>query len=283
MMDSFDGDEYFPPVSSATEDGLLMVGGRLHPTWVLAAYRRGIFPWPIVEDGYEILAWFSPDPRAVIEFDDIYVSRRLARRIRSGQFEISCDRDFKGVIHSCAAPRASGWDTWITPHMTKVYLALHEQGHAHSVEVWQDGKLVGGLYGVSLGGFFAGESMFHRIRDASKVALVALIAHLKARGYRLFDVQQATSHVVRMGAVEISRLFPRPPRRGTPVEGLFRRTARSALFAVSHHPIVKETTRQGGNGIPIAWMLSAWCTDATLDSVGPVPVQRACPGAISPP
>jgi leucyl/phenylalanyl-tRNA---protein transferase len=195
----------FPPVSAANEDGLLMLGGRLTPERVLAAYRRGIFPWPIVESDYELLAWFSPDPRAIIELDQLYVSRRLARRICSGRFHATCDQAFDRVIAGCAAPRATDRGTWITPDMARVYGQLHTQGHTHSVEVWHEDVLVGGLYGISLGGFFAGESMFHRERDASKVALVTLVAHLRARGFRLFDVQQATAHAVRMGAGEIRR------------------------------------------------------------------------------
>ncbi|MHB8973972.1 MAG: leucyl/phenylalanyl-tRNA--protein transferase [Pirellulaceae bacterium] len=198
-------DDDFPPVSAASEDGLLMLGGRLNPARVLDAYRHGIFPWPIIDRGCEILAWFSPDPRAIIELDHIYVSHRLARRIRSAQFEVTCNRCFADVMAGCAAPRRIPTGTWITPKMTRVYCQLHALGHAHSVEVWQAGQLVGGLYGVSRGGFFAGESMFHRARDASKVALVTLVAHLKARGYGLFDVQQATQHAVRMGATEIGR------------------------------------------------------------------------------
>lgn len=196
----------FPPVAEATEDGLLMVGGVLYPEWILAAYRRGIFPWPIVDQGYEFLAWFSPDPRAVIELNELYVSRRLARRIRSGRFDVTCDRDFPAVIAGCAAPRhGHNSGTWITEGMIQAYCELHEQGHAHSVEVWLEGSLAGGLYGISLGAFFAGESMFHVQRDASKVALVYLVAHLKARGFQLFDVQQATEHALRMGASEIPR------------------------------------------------------------------------------
>ena len=198
-------DDEFPPISSATEDGLLMVGGRLTPERVLAAYRRGIFPWPIVESGYELLAWFSPDPRAIIELDQIHVSRRLARRMRSQRFRVTCDLAFADVVAGCATPRSTEGGTWITPDMARVYGQLHALGHAHSIEVWQGDMLVGGLYGVSLGGFFAGESMFHRARDASKVALVVLVAHLRARGFRLFDVQQATEHAVSMGATEIRR------------------------------------------------------------------------------
>lgn len=195
----------FPPVEWASEDGLVMIGGELEPGWVLTAYRRGIFPWPIVERGYEILAWFSPDPRAVIELDQLYVSRRLARRIRSHQFEVTCDQAFADVIAACAVARERGGETWITPRMIRVYRQLHALGYAHSVEVWRNGELAGGLYGIGLGAFFSGESMFHRRTDASKVALVFLVAHLRSRGFRVFDVQQATSHSVRMGAVEIPR------------------------------------------------------------------------------
>ncbi len=204
-MSLFRDEDDFPPVSSATEDGLLMLGGRLNAARVLEAYRRGIFPWPIIDHGYEILAWFSPDPCAVLEFDRVHVSHRLARRIRSQQFQVTCDRCFAEVMAGCAAPRQGAHDTWITPRMMRAYLELHTLGHAHSVEVWRADQLVGGLYGVSVGGFFAGESMYHRVSDASKVALVVLVAHLKARGFRLFDVQQATDHVVRMGATELVR------------------------------------------------------------------------------
>jgi leucyl/phenylalanyl-tRNA---protein transferase len=195
----------FPPPPSAPEDGLLMLGGRLTPERVLEAYRHGIFPWPIVESGYELLAWFSPDPRAIIELDQLHVSRRLARRLRSGRFHVTSDQVFDAVVAGCAAPRATDGGTWITPDMARVYGQLHKQGHAHSIEVWHEDVLVGGLYGLSLGAFFAGESMFYRERDASKVALFTLVAHLRARGFRLFDVQQATAHAVRMGATEIRR------------------------------------------------------------------------------
>lgn len=204
-MNVFEEPIEFPPLSCATEDGLLMIGGELAPNWVVAAYRQGIFPWPIVDRDYEILAWFSPDPRAVLELDQLHVSRRLARRIRRGRFQVTSDRDFAGVITGCAAPREPFGATWITAEMIRVYRELHERGHAHSVEVWREGALVGGIYGVSLGAFFAGESMFYRERDASKVALVFLVGHLKARGFQLFDVQQATSHVARLGASEIPR------------------------------------------------------------------------------
>lgn len=196
---------YFPPVWKAQEDGLLMVGGCLSTDWLLAAYRRGIFPWPVTDGKREVLAWFSPDPRAILELDALHVSRRLARRLRSGQFEVTFDNEFDGVVRGCAAPRRSDGVTWITPQLAASFGQLHRRGYAHSVEVWQRGKIVGGLYGLALGGFFAGESMFHQVRDASKVALVHLVRHLKRQGFTLLDVQQATPHLTRMGAEEIPR------------------------------------------------------------------------------
>jgi len=195
----------FPPVWQASEGGLLMVGGRLTTDWLLTAYRQGIFPWPVYDGQTEILAWFSPDPRAVLELDRLHVSRRLRRRLHSGQFQVTLDADFPGVIAACAEARGPEEGTWITPHLAEAYVELHRLGVAHSVEVWQAGQLAGGLYGLALGGFFAGESMFHRVRDASKVALVQMVRHLQARGFVLFDVQQASPHLVRMGATEIPR------------------------------------------------------------------------------
>ena len=196
---------YFPPVHTARPDGLLMVGGRLTPSWLVAAYSRGIFPWPVVDHDREILAWFSPDPRAILRLDTLHVSRRLQRRMQSGEFQVSFNRDFAGVISACAAPRDAHGGTWITPTLAAAYRELHELGHAHSVEVWHDEHLVGGVYGVALNGFFAGESMFHLRRDASKVALVSLVERLQQRGFSLFDVQQPTSHLVSLGAITIPR------------------------------------------------------------------------------
>jgi leucyl/phenylalanyl-tRNA--protein transferase len=195
----------FPPVSRARKDGLLLVGGYLNPTWLLAAYRRGIFPWPVCDEYSEILAWFSPDPRAVLELDGLHTSRRLRRRIRSGQYTTSSDRDFAGVIRGCAAPRRDDHLTWITPELAAVYLELHRMGYAHSVETWQNGRLVGGVYGLALGGYFSGESLFHTARDASKVALVHLVRHLRQRGFELLDIQQSSPLLTRMGATEIPR------------------------------------------------------------------------------
>ncbi len=195
----------FPPVWNARADGLLMLGGQLTTDWLLAAYRQGIFPWPLSDGHAHVLAWFSPDPRAVLELDSLHVSRRLRRRLRSGQFQVSFDTDFAAVVAGCAKPRGPDDDTWITPAMAAAYGRLHEIGYAHSVEVWQQGELVGGLYGVALGGFFSGESMFCRERDASKVALAYLVDRLQERRFVLFDVQQTTPHLRSMGATEISR------------------------------------------------------------------------------
>lgn len=195
----------FPPIWKADDDGLLMVGGHLTSDWLLFAYRQGIFPWPIVEGNTEILAWFSPDPRAVLELDAFHVSRRLGRRLRSGEFQVTFDRDFAAVIAGCAEPREGEPITWITPSLAAAYRRLHEMGHAHSVEVWQRGQLAGGVYGVAVGGLFSGESMFHRKRDASKVGLASLVEHLRQRGFTLFDVQQSSRHLRSLGATEIPR------------------------------------------------------------------------------
>jgi leucyl/phenylalanyl-tRNA--protein transferase len=195
----------FPPAWKARADGLLMVGGQLTTDWLLAAYRQGIFPWPLFDGQSHVLAWFSPDPRAVLELDGLHVSHRLRRRMRSGRFQVSFDADFPAVVAGCAEPRGPDDGTWITPAMAAGYNQLHQLGCAHSVEIWQDGELVGGLYGVALGGFFSGESMFHRVRDASKVALAYLVQRLREHHFVLFDVQQASPHLRRMGATEIPR------------------------------------------------------------------------------
>ncbi|MDP6554320.1 MAG: leucyl/phenylalanyl-tRNA--protein transferase [Pirellulaceae bacterium] len=195
----------FPDVASAAEDGLLLMGGQLTEPWILEAYRRGIFPWPIVDETEMLLAWFSPDPRAILELDGLHISRRLARRIRSDQFRVTCNCDFTSVLAGCAEPRRDDELTWITDELARAYLRLHRRGFAHSIEVWQDDQLVGGLYGVVQGGVFFGESMFSRQRDASKVALAHLVTRLRDRGFALLDIQQATPHLTRMGATEISR------------------------------------------------------------------------------
>ena len=196
--------KYFPPAEMAEPEGVVLFGGRLSPDWLLDAYAHGIFPWPIF-DGTDIVVWWSPDPRAIFELDGMRISRRLARTCRSARFEVTIDRDFAGVVAGCATAGDRAHNTWLTPKMIEAYQQLFDLGHAHSVEVWRDGELAGGTYGVTLGGLYAGESMFYRVRDASKVALAYLGAHLRARGYLLFDIQQRTAHTFSLGAVEIPR------------------------------------------------------------------------------
>lgn len=192
----------FPDARSAHPDGLLAVGGDLEPATLLAAYRRGVFPWPA--DGVDVL-WWSPDPRAVLPPDGVHVSRSLARTLRRGRFRVTIDAEFDAVVAACAAPRVGEDGTWITPAIRQAYGRLHRLGWAHSVEVWAEGTLAGGLYGVAIGALFAAESMFHRVRDASKVALVALAQHARAVGVRLIDVQMPTPHLASMGAVTVPR------------------------------------------------------------------------------
>jgi leucyl/phenylalanyl-tRNA--protein transferase len=192
----------FPDPSEATKDGLLAVGGDLSVERLLLAYRSGIFPWPVSD---HLLTWFSPNPRAIFELDDVHVSRSLAKRRRNSGFEVRVDSDFEGVIRGCAKPGKGRPSTWIWPEMIDAYLELHRRGAAHSVETWREGSLVGGLYGVSIAGLFAGESMFSRESDASKVALLHLVERMKARGMSLLDVQVMNPHLERLGAVTIPR------------------------------------------------------------------------------
>jgi leucyl/phenylalanyl-tRNA--protein transferase len=204
LMSELPPSRFFPSADQADPDGLLALGGRLTPQWLLDAYRHGIFPWPHSELDDPML-WWSPDPRAIIEFERFHVPRRLQQTCRSGRFERTCDRDFVGVIQGCATAPGRPGATWLTPRMIRAYTRLHELGHAHSVEAWHEGELAGGVYGVAIGGLFAAESMFYRVSDASKVALVALVTHLRARGYRLLDIQQLTPHTARFGATDIPR------------------------------------------------------------------------------
>ncbi len=184
----------------ADEYGLVAVGGDLSPARLLAAYRHGIFPW--YDDDTPIL-WWSPDPRAIFELDRFHISRRLRRTLASGQFRITVNRDFAAVIRACA--ERPGIGTWITADMIDAYERLHQLGFAHSVEVWRGDELAGGVYGVAIGGFFAGESMYTRLRDGSKVALAGLVERLRQRGFTLFDTQFVTDHTRRLGAIEIPR------------------------------------------------------------------------------
>ncbi len=195
---------FFPPAELAEPEGVVLFGGRLTPEFLLDAYAHGIFPWPIFS-GTDVIVWWSPDPRAVFELRGLRITRRLWRTCHSDRFQATCNRDFAGVIQGCATASGRLRNTWLTPDMIAAYCRLHELGHAHSVEVWQDGQLAGGTYGVAIGGLYCGESMFHYQRDASKVALVHLVHHLQQRGYRLFDIQQLTPHTASLGASEISR------------------------------------------------------------------------------
>ncbi len=196
--------ERFPPTSDAlTEpDGLLAAGGDLSPARLLAAYRRGIFPW--YEEGQPIL-WWTPDPRCVLLTGQVHCSKRLQREIRQTRPSIRLDEDFAAVVSACAAPRGDGAGTWITQEMMQAYMQLHHMGHAHCVGVWIEEELVGGIYGVSLGSMFFGESMFHRRTNASKIALVALCHWLSANQCEALDCQVETAHIMRQGA----ELWPR--------------------------------------------------------------------------
>ena len=194
---------YFPPLESADDDGVLAIGGLLSTERLVDAYAHGIFPWP---DAAGVVEWCSPPVRAVFEFERFYVSHRLARTCRSRRFEVTCNRDFAGVMRGCATANERAYEgTWITPELYAAYCQLHTAGFTHSVECWLDGKLVGGVYGVAIGGYFAAESAFYLERDASKVAIVHLVAHLEARGYELLDIQQWTPHSASLGCIPIAR------------------------------------------------------------------------------
>jgi leucyl/phenylalanyl-tRNA--protein transferase len=184
----------------ADEQGLVAAGASLAPEVLLEAYRCGVFPWYSAETP---ILWWSPDPRAIFELDGFHISRRLARTVRAGRFRATFNKDFIGVIRSCAHRPGEG--TWILPEMIAAYTELHRLGWAHSVELWCGDELAGGVYGVAVGGLFAAESMFSRKRDASKVALVHLFDRLRTRGFQLFDIQFKTEHTASLGAVELRR------------------------------------------------------------------------------
>ena len=196
-------DLVFPSPHLASHEGLLAIGGDLSVKRLLLAYSLGIFPW--YSDGEPVL-WWSPEPRLVLYPDELKVSRSLNKIIKKGAFKVTMDRAFEEVISECARIRLENQEgTWIVDDMVSAYCRLHATGFAHSVEAWRDERLAGGLYGVSLGKCFFGESMFTRVTDASKVALVALVKHLKALCFALLDCQIATAHLKRFGAREISR------------------------------------------------------------------------------
>ena len=199
-----DPPDSFPAPETALREpnGLLAAGGDLSTERLLAAYRRGIFPW---YERSEPVLWWSPDPRCVFVPGEVHVSRRLARLLRQERFEVRLDTAFTAVLDGCAGPRAYGDGTWITRAMHAAYQRLHALGHAHSIEAWRDGELAGGLYGVAIGEVFFGESMFSAERDASKVVLAHLSRWLEIHGFALIDCQVRSAHLVRMGAVMLPR------------------------------------------------------------------------------
>ncbi len=193
----------FPPAYLADFSGLLCVGGDLSCERILCAYKNGIFPW-FSED--EPVLWWSPDPRLVLFPQDIKISKSLKKKIKKHYFDITLDEAFQEVIHACAFTRTkNNQETWLVDDMIEAYTLLHKNGYAHSVEAWKDGKLAGGLYGISLGGVFFGESMFTLVSDASKTALAALSQYLEKLKFDFIDCQVTTKHLLSMGAVEISR------------------------------------------------------------------------------
>lgn len=197
-----EGDD-FPPADTAEADGPIAISYGLTPEQVLKAYRRGIFPW---SSDHGLVFWWSPDPRMVLALDDFKCSRSLRKTLRSGAFDIREDSAFVEVMQACANVPRNGQDgTWITPEFIAAYSVLHDRGIAHSVETWQDGQLVGGLYGLRIERFFFGESMFAYRCDASKAALAHLVARLKAQGITHIDCQQETAHMASLGARPISR------------------------------------------------------------------------------
>ncbi len=193
----------FPSPEQASDEGIVAVGGDLKPERVMLAYRKGIFPWFESDD---FLLWWSPDPRMVLFPDEVKISKSMRAVLRKKQFEVTFNNAFDDVVEACAKVKRFGQNgTWITPGLMEVYSTLHTQGHAHSVEVWEEGVLVGGLYGIDLGTVFCGESMFSKANNASKVALISLAKELKKNKYKLIDCQVPTQHLASMGAESIPR------------------------------------------------------------------------------
>ena len=197
-------DYRFPDVEYAGPEGLLAVGGDLNSERLLAAYRQGIFPW-YSED--QPILWWSPDPRSVLLPGDLKISRSLKKTLKKNTFRVTFDQDFAGVIKACAGPRRGDTETgtWITPEMMHAYIKLHKPGYAHSIEVWHDNQLVGGLYGIAMGRAFFGESMFSRMNDASKVGFCFLVRQLEKWGYDFIDCQVESAHLASLGARPIPR------------------------------------------------------------------------------
>ena len=190
----------FPNPRFADAEGLVAVGGDLSVPRLLLAYRSGIFPWTV-----DPITWWSPEPRASFELDRFHVSHSLAKTIRKGVFGITFDQAFQQVMDGCAAPALGRRSTWITREFIDAYTELHHQGHAHSIECWEGERLVGGIYGVAIGGLFAGESMFHRVSNASKVGLFHLVEHLRQQGFLLFDIQMLTPITFQLGGSTLGR------------------------------------------------------------------------------
>lgn len=203
-LDPRDPQQPFPPAHLAMRDpnGLLAIGGDLSLARLIRAYSSGIFPWYNPD---EPILWWSPDPRAVIEPDRLKISRSLRKSVRRGDYAMTLDQAFGQVITSCSAPRTRGRGTWLGTEMREAYMQMHLNGYAHSVEVWREGELVGGLYGVALGRAFFGESMFSKATDTSKIALYWLCEQLQAWGFRLVDCQVGSPHLSSLGATEVSR------------------------------------------------------------------------------
>jgi len=202
---ALESDTPFPPLQAALQhpNGLLAIGGDLTPQRLLDAYARGIFPWFSPE---EPILWWSPDPRMVIFPNELKISRSLAKRLKKTDYEVRFDSAFRRVMQACSqTPREGQNGTWIVPDMIAAYYRLHELGYAHSAETWIDGELAGGLYGVKLGRMFYGESMFHRVTDASKIAFVHMVRRLQQQGVGMIDCQMHTSHLASLGAREIPR------------------------------------------------------------------------------
>jgi leucyl/phenylalanyl-tRNA--protein transferase len=193
---------WFPPVEEADEDGVLAAGGDLSPERLLAAYSRGIFPW---YSELNPILWWSPDPRFVLFPEQAYVSKTMRQILKRGIFEVTFDRDFESVIENCRGPRKREQGTWINDEMKQAYIELHRMGYAHSVEAWRGGRLAGGLYGISLGRCFFGESMFTKESNASKAAFLTLASRLEQLGFDIIDCQVYTDHLDSLGAEMISR------------------------------------------------------------------------------
>jgi leucyl/phenylalanyl-tRNA--protein transferase len=203
-LDPRDPQQAFPPIHLAMRDpnGLLAIGGDLSPARLLRAYRQGIFPWYNPD---EPILWWCPDPRAVLAPAGLHVSRSLAKAVRRADYAVTLDQAFVDVLDACAASRAASRGTWLGGDMKRAYLDLHRLQHAHSVEVWREGRLVGGLYGVGIGHAFFGESMFSRVNDGSKIAMVWLCRQLEAWGFEIIDCQISSAHLLSLGAHEVSR------------------------------------------------------------------------------